>query len=286
MNYIHAFTPNLLLELKAGYTLLDNAQFPLNYGNGINAKFGQPNINVDTRTAELSAVTINQGTAPTLGNRPPIVYHENTYQYEGVVNYIRGRQTIKVGGGVIRRQDSTTQTDTANGNWSFTTFATLLTGDYLSGGRNEILYTPHNRTWEPHVFLQDDVHLSTNLTLNLGIRYDLFTPYTEINNVLSNFDITSGLILVAGQNAGIHGGIKTDYSNLAPRFGFAYTPLPNTVISRWLRPDLRTGKYHVRFGPCESAVYRDLRPLYAGTGRGRCRCTIRQVRGRLANPES
>jgi hypothetical protein len=230
LNYIHAFTPNLLLELKAGYTLLDNAQFPLNYGNGINAKFGQPNINVDTRTAELSAVTINQGTAPTLGNRPPIVYHENTYQYEGVVNYIRGRQTIKVGGGVIRRQDSTTQTDTANGNWSFTTFATLLTGDYLSGGRNEILFTPHNRTWEPHVFLQDDIHLSTNLTLNLGIRYDLFTPYTEINNVLSNFDITAGLILVAGQNAGIHGGIKTDYSNLAPRFGFAYTPLPNTVI--------------------------------------------------------
>ena len=149
LNYLHTFTPNLLMELKAGYTLLDNAQFPLNFGNGINAAFGQPNINVDSRTAELSAVTINQGTSPTLGNRPPIIYHENTYQYEGAVSYIHGRQIIKIGGGLIRRQDSTTQTDTANGNWSFTTFATLLTGDYLSGGRNEILYTPHNRTWEP-----------------------------------------------------------------------------------------------------------------------------------------
>ncbi len=230
LNYVHTFTPNLLLELKAGYTLLNNAQFPLNYGNAINTAFGQPNINVDARTAELSAVTVNQGTSPTLGNRPPIIYHENTYQYEGTLTYIRGKQIIKVGTGVIRRQDSTTQTDTANGNWSFTTFSTLLTGDYLSGGRNEILYTPHNRTWEPHVFLQDDVHLSQNLTVNLGVRYDLFTPYTEINNILSNFDITLGQILVAGRSANGHAGIQTDYSNLAPRFGFAYTPLPKTVV--------------------------------------------------------
>ncbi len=230
LNYVHSFTPNVLLELKAGYTLLDNAQYPLNFGNAINTAFGQPNINIDGRTAELSAVTVNQGTTPTLGNRPPIIYHENTWQYEGILNYIHGRQTIKVGGGVIRRQDATTQTDTANGNWSFTTFATLLSGDYLSGGRNEILYTPRNRTWEPHGFVQDDVHLSQNLTLNLGVRYDLFTPYTEINNVLSNFDIKYGVILVAGRNTGSHGGIQFDYGNVAPRFGFAYTPAPKTVI--------------------------------------------------------
>ncbi|QEE29079.1 TonB-dependent receptor [Terriglobus albidus] len=230
LNYVHTFTPTLLLELKAGYTLLDNAQFPLNFGKAINSAMGQPNINVDGRTAELSAVTVNQGTAPTLGNRPPIIYHENTWQYAGIVNYIRHKQTIKIGGGVIRRQDSTTQTDTANGNWSFTDFSTLLSGDYLSGGRNWILYTPHNRTWEPHVFVQDDIHLLPNLTLNVGVRYDLFTPYTEINNVLSNFDINQGRILVAGRNAGSHGGVQTDYSNFAPRFGFAYTPMPRTVI--------------------------------------------------------
>ncbi len=230
LNYVHTFTPNLLVELKAGYTLLDNAQFPLNFGNAINTKFGQPNINVDGRTAELSAVTINQGTTPTLGNRPPIIYHENTWQYEGIVNYILRKQSIKVGAGIIRRQDSTTQTDTANGSWTFTTFSSLLTGDYLSGGRNEILYTPHNRTWEPHIFVQDDIHLSSNLTVNVGVRYDLFTPYTEINNILSNFDISFGGILVAGVNTGVHGGIQADYSNLAPRIGFAYTPLPKTVV--------------------------------------------------------
>jgi hypothetical protein len=105
-----------------------------------------------------------------------------------------------------------------------------LNGTYASTARNEILYTPHNRTWEPHFFFQDDVHLSKNLTVNVGVRYDLFTPYTEINNILSNFDINLAKFLVAGVNTGSHGGIQTDYSNLAPRFGFAYTPMDKTVI--------------------------------------------------------
>ncbi|MCU1324386.1 MAG: hypothetical protein JWM43_4035 [Acidobacteriaceae bacterium] len=231
LNYIHAFTPNVLVELKAGFTVLDNSQLPLNFGNAINTKFGQPNINTDGRSAELSAITVNEGTSSTIGNRPPIIYHENTWQYVGLLNYIHGKQNIKIGGGVIRRQDATTQTDTANGNWSFATFATLLTGDYITGGRNSILYTPHNRTWEPYGFIQDDYHLTSNLTVNLGVRYDLFTPYTETKNILSNFDINVGKIVVAGTpGVDSHGNVKTDYSNVAPRFGFAYTPAAKTVI--------------------------------------------------------
>jgi outer membrane receptor protein involved in Fe transport len=59
----------------------------------------------------------------------------------------------------------------------------------------------------------------------------LFTPYTDTKNILSNFDTDLGRIVVAGQN-GIdgHGDIRPDYSNVAPRVGFAYTPIPRTVV--------------------------------------------------------
>jgi len=50
------------------------------------------------------------------------------------------------------------------------------------------------------VFAQDDWHLNPKLTLNLGIRWDLFTPYYEKDNKLANYDPTTGRLLVAGQN--------------------------------------------------------------------------------------
>ncbi|NYF78891.1 TonB-dependent receptor [Granulicella arctica] len=230
LNYIHSFTPNLLLEAKAGYTFLNNAQNPLNFGESPNTAFGQPNINFSSRTSELSPVTISQGNA-TLGGHPPIVYLENTFQYSAALSWTHGKQSIKFGGGFIRRQDKVTQTDSASGSWTIQDFSTLLAGTYTSLSRNDILQQPRNRTWEPHAYIQDDWHVAPTLTLNLGLRYDLYTPYTEINNILSNFDTDLGKIVVAGTpGVSSSGNIRTDYWNLAPRVGFAYTPLPRTVL--------------------------------------------------------
>jgi Carboxypeptidase regulatory-like domain/TonB dependent receptor len=229
LNYIHTFTPNTLLELKAGYTLLNNAQYPLGFGQNVNQAFGQPNINISSRTAELAPVSINQGTS--LGVHPPIIYLENTWQYLGTLSWNHGKHSVKVGAGVIRRQDTVTQTDSAAGTWTMNTFADLLTGTFLSVSRNAILVQPHNRSWEPHAFVQDDWHVAQNLTLNLGLRWDYYQPYTEINNELSNFDTNTGLIVVAG-TAGVnkYGNIKPDYTNFAPRVGFAYKVLRDLVV--------------------------------------------------------
>ena len=60
------------------------------------------------------------------------------------------------------------------------------------------------------------------MTLNLGLRYDLFTNPTEAQNQLSNFDLASGQLLVAGQNGNSSSLIKTDTKDFAPRIGFAY----------------------------------------------------------------
>lgn len=263
LNYIHTFTPHLLLELKAGYTFLHNAQYPLDYGLKPNAAFGQANINFSSRTDELSPITISQG--PTLGAHPPIIYLENTFQYLGTITWNIGKQSIKMGAGLVRRQDTITQTDSAAGSWTISKFSDLLAGSYTSVSRNDILYQPHNRTWEPHVYIQDDWQVSRNLTLNLGARYDLFTPYTDTNNILSNFDTDLGKIVVAGQD-GIdgHGNIRTDYSNFAPRVGFAYTPIAKTVVRggfgmSYAPENMTSGSALVNqpftssYGPCDPA---------------------------------
>lgn len=275
-NYIHSFTPNLLLELKAGYTFLNNYQYPLNFGTAPNTAFGQANINFSPRTSELSPVTISQGA--TLGGHPPIVYLENTWQYVGDLSWTHGKQTIKFGGGVIRRQDTVTQTDSASGSWTITNFANLLTGTYSSLSRNDILFQPHNRSWEPHFYVQDDWHIAQNLTLNLGVRYDIYTPYTDTKNILSNFDTDQGKIVVAG-TTGVdgHGNVRVDYSNLAPRVGFAYTPLAKTVIRggfglSFAPEDLTSGSalvnqpFNATIGPCSTTSPCD--PNYTHFGQG------------------
>ena len=91
--------------------------------------------------------------------------------------------------------------------------------------------TPTLETWEPSVFVQDDWRATDWLTLNLGVRYDIFTPFTEEDGEISNLDIDTLQFLIPGQNgAGDTAGVETDYGNLAPRIGFAATVRDGTVV--------------------------------------------------------
>ena len=100
---------------------------------------------------------------------------------------------------------------------------------------------PDYRTYEPSFFLQDSWKARPNLTLIYGIRYDVFTPFTEAHSRISDFDFTLAKTLSAaniGQALKVanvngvdgHAGIKTDYSNVAPRVGFSFSITPNTVL--------------------------------------------------------
>ncbi len=117
------------------------------------------------------------------------------------------------------------------------------------------LVSPHWRTWEPGGFIQDDWHATQNLTLNIGVRYDVFTPFTEVKNALSNFDLATGQIVTANQKASAavpavpamgvnpaipgsparpavnqYAGLNPTWTNVAPRLGFAFSPGTGFVI--------------------------------------------------------
>ncbi len=73
-------------------------------------------------------------------------------------------------------------------------------------------------------FGQDDFRVTPNLTLNLGLRYEIYAAPTDQHNRLSNFDLATGDILFACVAVNCSGGIQTQYGNFAPRLGVAYTP--------------------------------------------------------------
>ncbi len=107
------------------------------------------------------------------------------------------------------------------------------------------VFTAHLRQTFNNVYAQDDWKASSKLTLNLGLRWEYGSPYSEQNDFISNFDPASQTVLtishtaVAGPNVtilpnpdGIYGKtlINPDYKDFAPRVGFAYAADDKTAI--------------------------------------------------------
>ena len=233
LDYVHTFNGNLLLELKASYTRSNNQSYPETDGQNPNEAFGQPNVNTPiSDSTGLAPIVVLSGAD--LGNVlfQPLKDQDNTFQYLGAVTYTRGAHNIKIGASVIRRQLTSFQSSYPEGLWIFLDYPGLLQGQYVNTQRSLQLVVPHLRVWEPAVYVQDDWHARKNLTLNLGVRFDHYTPYTEIANRISTWDPTAASLLVAGRNGVSNtAGIHSDYHGIAPRIGFAYTAAPGLVIS-------------------------------------------------------
>ena len=254
----HTFSTNVVGELNASYTRVRIVSFPLNTGINVNTAFGGPPVNVanglDNAGSGLANVTFNNYTY--LGDDAfiPLEYGDNTFQYSGYMVVTRGNHTISFGLGVIRRQAVLAQSPYDKGNFNFTglltnscegcgsgsggnDFAQFLTG-YSDAMQRQLTLVPGDtRSWEPSGYLEDNWRTKSWLTLNLGIRYDIFTPFTSPKNYLSNFDPTvpqvfnSGEVIVAGQGGwGPTAGIITDLKDWAPRVGFAASLAHSTVV--------------------------------------------------------
>jgi hypothetical protein len=79
-------------------------------------------------------------------------------------------------------------------------------------------------------FLQDDWKLRPNLTLNLGLRYELDHPVYSPNSTLSNFSLSQQQYNVVGVNGSSKALYNMDANNFAPRLGFSYSPTTKTVL--------------------------------------------------------
>lgn len=249
LNVVHVIRPNLIMELKAGYTRVAIESKSVNDGKNTANEFGFPCNAVscvntgDNQTYGLPRIVVNSGFQD-LGDAwfVPLLQYDNTFQYSGALVWTRGAHNIKYGANIIRRQFTISQSTTGRGAFTFNVssgnspaplnngLGNMLLGAPVTVARNAALYSPGYRTWEDGFYAQDDWRVKSWLTLNIGLRYDIFTPKVERHDRLANFDPISGVVLIAGQNSSRSTNIQTDYKNLAPRFGFAATPFRNWVI--------------------------------------------------------
>lgn len=257
-DYTHIFSQNLLMDLKAGYTRINNLSLPLNYGKNADTTVGfGPNMNFSQYSNVLTPIQFGPFNDIGDGAYVPLQDIDNTFQYSGAVSWTKGNHNVKFGAGLIRRQARNVQSAFPAGQYGFglisdnvpgnqkkqqdNQLASSLVGAFSSASRNYDLVPPDYRSWEPSFFAQDSWKATPNLTVIYGVRYDLFTPFTEAHGRISNFDFDQAKTLnatniaqalkVPGQN-GVGGtaGIGTDYSNVAPRLGFSWSVSPNTVL--------------------------------------------------------
>ena len=262
--YTRIFSQNLVVDLRAAFTRINNLSLPLNYGTNPDTALGfGPNMNFNQLSSFLTPIQFGPFSDVGDGAYVPLQDIDNTFQYAGAATYTRGNHSLKFGASFIRRQARNVQSAFAAGQYGFglqtdntdifgnptsgqkqtqdNQLASSLVGAFSFAARNYDLNPPDYRTYEPSFFVQDSWKFNPRLTVLYGVRYDVFTPFTEAHNRISNFDyyqalgsspanIGSALKIANVNGVDGHAGIQTDYSNVAPRVGFAYSVNAATVI--------------------------------------------------------
>lgn len=166
------------------------------------------------------------------------------------ISWVHGRHSVRFGGEIRGLQFSVLNPATSpaytfyNYETAFQTNDANLTGSpvasFLLGLPNQeaLTISSHFPRWNQRyyaLYAQDDVKLRSNLTVNLGLRWDVDTPRHEATGAMSVLDLkasnpaTPGFpgALIYGNNAT---GTTTYLKDFGPRIGFAYNFIPKTVL--------------------------------------------------------
>jgi hypothetical protein len=259
-----ATTAQGLLPSDIGLTVPNMNFFPgFNISNAdAGAAFGPPVPNPNPPPAKIQPV-VGAFSGNGLGIGPSTNFanagvFQNQFEVASKYNWIRGKHTFAFGGNYNYTQLNVENRENNVAIFNFNNFADFLTGTlgqdhsggvFLDGETNR-----HFRSKQVGLFAQDDIKLRSNLTVNLGLRFDWDGPLYETNGLLTNFyqkdfnyqlasdsfvpvNGTPGIgIVIAGNNKtlgtkGVSDSTLTGRQwGIAPRLGVAWSPRSNLVV--------------------------------------------------------
>ncbi len=249
VSHTHISGNSFLNELRFGWMHVTGGQVSENRGVDFAREVGLQGVTTDPRDVGYPQIS-TRGLYSTFGDPTTFTYRDNQHfeMYDNVL-FDRGAHRIKFGGYFFHLQFRPEQPDNARGAFTYTgqftgnAFADFLLGyptTAVSGiGRGD----ENGRTNWFHVFAQDDWRMRSNLTVNVGLRYEYNQHMQAVDNRLSSvdFETPGGRYVIASDDSGT---INPDAAALLPLI-----PLPYVTSSQagWDRGLLSPSK--VRLAP-------------------------------------
>ncbi|HTM48253.1 MAG TPA: TonB-dependent receptor [Bryobacteraceae bacterium] len=238
-NWQRSITPTVINELRYMYGNRMHINRGAVTGSGLNEKLGLKGVE-GTAGPRINITGLSPlGQTPHERIQDPIL----TQQVTDNLLWVRGSHSLKAGFELRYSKNKDIFNQTYGGQFSFNERATnnglaaMLMGWAASGDLNkaDILET---RTDYYGVYVQDDWKVSSKLTLNVGVRWELDTPRWEQSNRQSGFNGTAinpvsgtpGIVTFAGMDGVGKYSHSTDKNNVGPRLGFAWQAVPRFVV--------------------------------------------------------
>jgi len=237
-NWTHLFGPSVVNELRLGYAKTNPETLQSDFGHESATSLGIQGINLSEFSSGLPNLNIQDVTGISGGPAfLPVNPKQIHYQAEDTVSWLSGRHSLKSGYRFILRKPSPfingntrssiainrNLTNNPQTNSQGSGLATLLLG-YTTGGARAFLTDGIDFTNSEHsLFVQDDWKVGKTVTLNLGLRYEVYVPDTEAQDRLPNYDPAGMRLVYAGEDGVDRRANKQiRWGNLAPRFGIAW----------------------------------------------------------------
>ncbi len=232
----HTFSANLLNEARVDYQRIDGRNTT---PSGVpNATSLGVKLNQDPLPSTLNGISTNEWG---LGGAIPTGWVRNELEASDDLHWVHGRNSFAFGARVEHDEYKSQGEYGMRPDFSFYgDFTKLDFADLSLGLLNEFdqnsIYLNYYVTVHPSFYAQDNIHVASNFTLNVGIRYEPFFPWQETTNQLEAFNASNyqagirstvfpnappGMIFPGDKNF-LNGGVGDNLTNISPRLGFAW----------------------------------------------------------------
>lgn len=262
INFDRTVTPTLIAQFRFGVAYYNNIATQSDYGINDSSNFGINGININPFTTGMTGIQISDYSAPLTGYSAslPWARAEANIDFVNTWTKIHGNHTFKFGVDIRRIRDAllqdqnysprgvinfqngdTTALCMLNAATGACTYSTVNAANYMAEylldlpnfvGRDVNTYFPALRATQVFAFVGDRWSVTPKWTLDLGLRWEFYPPFTpQFKGGFSNYIPFNNTLEIGGVgNVPDNLGVKSVYHYFAPRIGTAYRLTDNTVV--------------------------------------------------------